>query len=103
MVTKTVFGALRARGEEIVNQVGAELMGNPHFMKAMEHAFRGKQKVDQAVGRVLKNMNIPTRSEFKRALGRIEALERELEGLKQQQAASIPRKRARRGGAKAGG
>jgi hypothetical protein len=26
----------------------------------------------------LKNMNIPTRTEFKRALGRIEALEREL-------------------------
>jgi polyhydroxyalkanoate synthesis regulator phasin len=100
MATRTVFGTLRARGEELVNQVGAELMANPHFMKAMEHAFRGKEKLDQTVGRVLKNTNIPTRSEFKRALGRIETLERELESLKQELAAATAKPRARRAAAK---
>lgn len=79
---KSVFDTLRDRGSEVFAQVSAELMQSPHFAKALEGAMRGKQKLDQAVGRVLKNMNIPTRSEFKRALGRIEALERELEAVK---------------------
>jgi len=75
---KSVFEALRARGGQVLAQVSAELMESPHFAKAMEGALRGKQRLDEAVGRVLKNMNIPTRTEFKRALGRIEALEREM-------------------------
>ena len=74
---KGVFEALRARGGQVLAQVSAELMESPHFARAMEGALRGKQRLDEAVGRVLKNMNIPTRTEFKRALGRIEALERE--------------------------
>jgi polyhydroxyalkanoate synthesis regulator phasin len=60
---------------------------------------RGKEKLDTAVGRALKQMNIPTRSEFKKALSRIEALEREVAGLKQK-----PRRapRAARGPAQQG-
>jgi polyhydroxyalkanoate synthesis regulator phasin len=58
-------------------------MQNEHFMKAMQGALEGKQKLDQAVGRALKTMNVPTRSEVKRAVSRIEALESEVAGLKE--------------------
>ena len=81
-------------------QVSAELMESPHFAKAVEGAVRGKQRLDEAVGRVLKNMNIPTRTEFKRALGRIEALERELAARKPAPGASRPRRPAARRAAK---
>ena len=33
-----------------------------HFMKAMEGAMRGKQKLDEAAARALKTMNVPTRT-----------------------------------------
>ena len=51
-------------------------------MKAMEGALRGKQKIDEGAAKALKSMNIPTRSEFKKALTRIEALEQELQAVK---------------------
>jgi hypothetical protein len=57
-------------------------MQNPTFMKAMESALRGKQKIDEGAAQALKSMNIPTRSEFKRALTRIEAREQELAAVK---------------------
>jgi hypothetical protein len=75
---KNLLDALRARGTEVFGQVSADLMQNPRFAKALQGALRGKELLDQAAGRALKNMNIPTRTEFKRALGRIETLEREL-------------------------
>jgi len=93
---KSVFDTLKARGSEVFAQVSAELMESPHFVKAMQGAMRGKQKLDQGVGRALKNMNIPTRSEFKRALGRIEALERELAEVKARAKAKRGRRPARR-------
>jgi polyhydroxyalkanoate synthesis regulator phasin len=81
---------IKARGEEAFTQVSGQLMANPAFVKAMETAFRGKEKLDTAAGRALKQMNIPTRGEFKKALSRIEALEREIAALKQK-----PRRAAR--------
>jgi hypothetical protein len=57
-------------------------MQSPQFVKALQGALRGKALLDQAVGRALKGMNIPTRTEFKRALGRIEHLEAEVAALK---------------------
>jgi hypothetical protein len=57
-------------------------MSSPRFMKAMEGALRGREKLEEAVGRALKQMNVPTRSELKRAVSRIEALEREIAALK---------------------
>ena len=78
----SVFDRLKARGEEVFAQVSNELMSNPHFIKAMQGAYKGKEKLDDAVGKALKNMNIPTRTEFKRALRRIEALEHEVTALK---------------------
>jgi len=106
---RSVFDQLKARGEELLGQISGELMANPRFMKAMEKAWQGKQQVDKAVAKALKNMNIPTRSEFKRALGRIDRLEREVVGLKEQlkKVASprpAPRKRTarRRAAPKAG-
>ena len=76
---KEMFDFLRSRGTALVAQVSDELMANPRFLRAMETAYRGKEKLDGAVGQALKTMNVPTRTEFKRAVARIEALERELE------------------------
>ena len=78
-----LLDSLRSRGSELFGQVSADLMRSPHFEKALRGALRGKALLDEAAGRALKNMNIPTRTEFKRALARIEALEQELQGLKQ--------------------
>lgn len=91
---QSVFDRLKARGEEVLTQISGELMSNPRFMKAMETAWQGKAKLDEAVARALKTMNIPNRTEFKKALRRIEALEAELAALKAAQAA--PRRRSAR-------
>jgi hypothetical protein len=73
---------LRSRGEEVLTQVSAELGTNPRFVRAMAGALRGKQKLEQAVSHALRQMNLPSRGELKRALARIEALERDVAGLK---------------------
>lgn len=83
---KGMFDFLRARGEEFFTRMSNELMGNPQFIRAVQTAYRGKEKLDAAVGQALRTMNVPTRSEFKRALARIEALERELAEQKRQAA-----------------
>jgi len=83
-----IFDRLKAKGEAVFAQVSKELMANPHFMKAMGGALEGKAKFDHAVGRALRTMNIPTRSEFKKALARIEALEAEVGRLKAKPARS---------------
>lgn len=75
---KEMFDFLRSRGTALVAQVSDELMGNPRFLRAMETAYRGKEKLGGAVSQALKTMNVPTRTEFKRAVARIDALEREL-------------------------
>jgi hypothetical protein len=87
---------LKAQGEKVFAQVSGELLDNPQFMKAMQTAFRGKEKLDEAVGQAMKAMNVPTRSEFKRAVARIDALERELAAQKQSASAPAPRKVAAR-------
>lgn len=74
----SILGRLRARGEEFFSQVSGELMKNPQFVSAMQAAVWGKEKLDEAVAQALKAMNVPTRTEFKRALDRIEALERQV-------------------------
>src|SRR5262245_18077978 len=74
----SILGRIRARGEEFFNQVSNELMKNPQFVSAMQAAVAGKEKLDEAVGRALQTLNIPTRAEFQRALDRIEALERQV-------------------------
>ncbi len=79
---KSIFDRLKARGEEVFGQVTNELMQNEHFMKAMQGALEGKQKLDRAVGKAMKTMNVPTRSELKRAVARIESLEAEVSALK---------------------
>lgn len=91
---KGMFDFLRTRGEELVSKVSNELMNNKQFMQAIQTAYRGKQKVDGAVGQALRTMNVPSRTEFKRALARIEALELELAEQKRQQMAAAAVKRA---------
>ncbi|HEV7501816.1 MAG TPA: hypothetical protein VGQ33_17490 [Vicinamibacteria bacterium] len=95
---RSMFDFLRARGEEYLAQISNELMANPRFIRAMQTALRGKEWVDQAVAQALRTMNVPTRTEFKRAVARIEVLERELADAKRQAAsaaaAPAPRPRA---------
>ncbi|MGE0453828.1 MAG: hypothetical protein AB7O37_12110 [Vicinamibacteria bacterium] len=88
-----LLGKLKSRGEEVFSQLSGQLMANPQFVKALEKAWQGKAVMDEAVGRGLKQMNIPTRSEFKKALSRIEALERELAELKAAARPARPRRR----------
>jgi polyhydroxyalkanoate synthesis regulator phasin len=77
-----MFEKLKARGEEVWNRVSNDLMQNPQFIRALQGALKGKELIDQAVARALKTMNVPNRSEFKRALQRIEQLEQEVATLK---------------------
>jgi polyhydroxyalkanoate synthesis regulator phasin len=81
-IDTNLLDRLKSRGEEVFTQVSAELMNNPGFMKAMEGALKGKEKVDATAAQAIKSMNIPTRTEFKRALRRIDALEGEVADLK---------------------
>ena len=91
-----VFDFLRARGEEFLTQVSNELMSNPRFIRAMQATMRGKEWVDQAVAQALRTMNVPTRTEFKRAVARIDTLERELaEARREAAAAASAARRAR--------
>jgi polyhydroxyalkanoate synthesis regulator phasin len=93
---KTLFDRLRERGEEVLGQISGELMQNEHFMKALQGALEGKQRLDQAVGRAMKTVNVPTRSEVKRAVSRIESLESEVAALKEKlkAATGTPARRA---------
>ena len=79
---KGLLERLKERGEEVFTQLSGELMSNRHFMKAMEGAMRGKQKLDEAAAKALKTMNVPTRTEFKKAVARIDSLEAELHALR---------------------
>ena len=83
-----MFDFLRTRGEEFLAQVSNELLGNPRFLKAMQAAMRGKEWVDEAVAQALRTMNVPSRTEFKRALSRIEALEREIADVRREAASA---------------
>jgi polyhydroxyalkanoate synthesis regulator phasin len=83
MTVETGFlNRLRTRGEEVLTQVSAELSSNPRFMQAMAGALRGKEKLEEAVSRVLRQTNVPSRTELRRALARIDTLEREVAALK---------------------
>jgi polyhydroxyalkanoate synthesis regulator phasin len=95
-IDKDLIDRLRARGEEVFTQVSAELMQNPRFVKAMEGATKGKERVEGIVRQVLKKTEIPTRTEFRRALARIDELEDELASLKKK-VASPSKARTTRG------
>jgi hypothetical protein len=103
---KGLIDRLKERGEEVFTQLSGELMSNRHFVKAMEGAMRGKQKLDEAAAKALKSMNVPTRTEFKKAVARIEMLEEELAALRARvrssaaKAASSSRPSGRAGGRK---
>ena len=83
-----MFDFLRTQGEAFVNQVTNKLMGDPRFIKAVQTALKGKEWFDQGVAQALRTMNVPTRTEFKRAVGRIETLEQELAEVRREAAAA---------------
>ena len=93
-----LFERLKARGEEVFGQVSSQLMQNPQFMKAMQGALKGKEALDEAASRALKQMNIPTRSEFKKAVARIESLEAELQALRAKAARPAKKRTAKKRG-----
>ena len=47
----SVLDQLKARGEELFGRGSAELMANPNFMRAMETAWKGKARIDEATGK----------------------------------------------------
>jgi hypothetical protein len=100
---KGLLDRLKERGEEVFTQLSGELMSNRHFVKAMEGAVRGKQRLDEAAARALKSMNVPTRTEFKKAVARIESLEEELVSLRARVKASAGKAPGKKGARKAAG
>jgi len=92
--SRSVLERLREQGGEVINKISDEVMSSEYFAKAMQGAMKGKEMVDHAVGKALKQMNIPTRTEFRRAVSRIEQLEREL--AEQKAAAAKPKPRPRK-------
>ena len=87
---KTMFDFIRTRGSAFVSLVSNELMSNPAFLKAMQTAYRGGERLNGAVEQALKTMNVPSRSEFKRLVARVDALERELAAARVTPAAPAP-------------
>ena len=92
MTQRGMFDFLRTQGEAFVTQVTNRLMGDPRFIRAVQTALKGKewfgQAVGQAVAQALRTMNVPTRTEFKRALLRIEALEEQLAQMRKSASAA---------------
>jgi hypothetical protein len=81
-IDRNLLDKIRSRGEEVLTQLSADLMSNPGFVKAMEGAVRGREKIEQAAAAALKQMNVPSRGELKRATSRIDALEKEIAELR---------------------
>ena len=100
---RTMFDTLRARGNALVSLVSNELMGNPAFLKAMQTAYRGGERLNDAVGKALKTMNVPSRTEFKRLAARVEALESELAALRERTTPEKPKRAPRARKARAAG
>ena len=93
---RTMFDFLRSRGSAFVSLVSSELMANPAFLKAMQTAYRGGERLNDAVEKALKTMNVPSRTEYKRLAARVEALEGELAVLRGAPPPAPARKRAGR-------
>lgn len=80
---ENVFSRLRSRSEEVLTQLSGELMSNPQFARAVQQALKGKRFLDDAAASALKRANIPTRTEFRRAVARVESLEAEVADLRE--------------------
>ena len=86
-IDRDLIDRLRARGEEMFTQASAELMQNPNFVKAVQGALKGKERVEDVVRQALKKADIPSRTEYKRAVSRIDVLEAQVAELQQKAAA----------------
>lgn len=89
-----LLGRIKTRGGEVLTQLSAELMANPRLAQALEGAWRGREKLEQAAARALGRMQVATQGELRRAGSRIEALEREVAELRRQLRARPSRARA---------
>jgi hypothetical protein len=85
---RNMFEKLRERGEEVLSQISDEVVNSPYFHRAMEGVMKGRDQINQAAAQALKQMNIPTRSEFKKAMNRIDSLEQELNAIRAEKAAA---------------
>ena len=73
-----ILHRLRAKGEELLSQASGEIGKSPQLVAALQAAVWSKEKLDDAVQRAMKAMNVPTRTELQAALDRIETLERQV-------------------------
>jgi hypothetical protein len=83
-----MFEKLKERGEEMLSQISDEVVNSPYFHRAMEGVMKGRQQLTEAAAQALKQMNIPTRTEFKKAMSRIDTLEQEINTLRAEKAAA---------------
>ncbi len=81
-VDRGLLERIRTRGQAVLTELSAELLASPRFSKVLSGALRGRERLERAAAAALTQMNVPTRGELKRAHARIDALERELAGLR---------------------
>ena len=108
-----IISRLRAKGEQLLNQASGELGKSPQVVAALQAAVWSKEKLDEAVQRAMKAMNVPTRTELQAALDRIQQLERQVSVRDRKRAgraqnaakaaAAVQRAAAARGKKRAGG
>jgi len=100
---------VKAMGEEKVGQLAAKLLSNPKFVQGIQvivsNGLEAKEALDKNLQLVVGALGLPTAAEQHETVERIEALERDLEELRDrlealtsdleaQQAASKPAKKA---------
>lgn len=100
-IDRGLLDRIRSRGGEVLTQLSAELSASPRLAKAVEGAARGRDRLERAAAVALEQVNLPTRGELKRALARIDTLERELAELRRELRGR--RAAAGRGGPRPGG
>ncbi len=72
-------------GEETLNRIAEELLGNPRFtevlMRAMQKGLETKGRLDRNLQTMLALLNLPSRADVTRLLTKLEALQGSLVNL----------------------
>ena len=82
---KTLFQWLYTLGEEKLTQFAKEVIANPRFAeslgKAFERAAKTKGQVDQNIDKLLGFLNIPSKTDYKNLLVKVEVVQGSLVNL----------------------
>lgn len=80
-ILKRLYGL----GEEALNRIAEDLLGNPHFtevlMRAVQKGLETKGRLDRNLQTVLALLNLPSRADITRLLTKLEALQGSLVNL----------------------